>query len=227
MIIESKDRLNTAAPAPESAGQKKPKKQKTPKKPRKARGKNRLPEKRTMNLYYKPDRTTRPATVALYVLFALVCLLGLAKFLVYDVWMETNQARNSLASAQAELNGVMAELKDYNEVKERYQRYAATEEERELIDRMEILDLLDSAVGTSAEMQNISVSGNTVQLQFSGVTLAQTARIVRALEASPIVASTTVNTAATTRDGLAPDELDDSGLVQANVLIYLQKEAAE
>lgn len=225
MIIESKDRLNTAAPAPESAEQKNPKKQK---KPKKAKGKkNRLPEKRTMNLYYKPDRTTKPATVALYVLFALVCLLGLAKFLVYDVWMETNQARNSLASAQAELNVVMAELKDYNEVRERYQRYAATEEERELIDRMEILDLLDSAVGTSAEMQNISVSGNTVQLQFSGVTLAQTARIVRALEASPIVASTTVNTAATTREGTAPDEFDDSGLVQANVLIYLQKEAAE
>lgn len=228
MIIESKDRLNTAAPAPESAGQKKAKKQKNPKKPKKAGGKkNRLPEKRTMNLYYKPDRTTKPATVALYVLFALVCLLGLAKFLVYDVWMETNQARNSLAAAQAELNGVMAELKDYSEVKERYQRYAATEEERELIDRMEILDLLDSAVGSSADMQNISVSGNTVQLQFSGVTLAQTARIVRALEASPIVSATTVNTAATTRDGIAPDELDDSGLVQANVLIYLQKEAAE
>lgn len=37
-----------------------------------------VPTKRTMNLYFKPDRTTRPATVALYVLFVLVVLLGLS-----------------------------------------------------------------------------------------------------------------------------------------------------
>jgi len=51
------------------------------------------PVKRSMNLYYKPDRTTKPATVALYVLFALVCLLGLGKFLVYDIWVETREAQ--------------------------------------------------------------------------------------------------------------------------------------
>lgn len=38
------------------------------------------PAKRSMNLFYKPDRTTKPATIALYVLFVLVCLLGLGKF---------------------------------------------------------------------------------------------------------------------------------------------------
>ena len=46
------------------------------------------PTKRTMNLFYKPDRTTKPATIALYILFGLVCILGLSKFLVYDLWME-------------------------------------------------------------------------------------------------------------------------------------------
>ena len=51
-----------------------------------------VPTKRTMNLYFKPDRTTRPATVALYVLFVLVVLLGLSKVLVYDLWMEVDGA---------------------------------------------------------------------------------------------------------------------------------------
>ena len=37
------------------------------------------PTKTSMNLFYKPDRTTKPATAALYVLFVLVCLLGLGK----------------------------------------------------------------------------------------------------------------------------------------------------
>ena len=183
------------------------------------------PAKRSMNLYYKPDRTTKPATAALYVLFILVCLLGLGKFLVYDVWMDTVQAQRTLAAAEEQRSSVMLQLSDYAEVKERYSRYSATEEERELIDRMDVLALLDEAVGSTAEMNALSISGGTVQLQFSGVTLAQTAQIVSALEASPIVAYTMVNTAATTQDGAAP--ADDSAPVQASVLIQLQKEVTE
>lgn len=192
---------------------------------KKRQKKTRYPQKRTMNLYYKPDRTTKPATVALYVLFVLVCLLGLSKFLVYDIWMEKVQAQQALAAAENELNSIMLELSDYNEVKERYQRYSATDEERKLLDRMEVLDLLDSAVGSMAEINTISISGNTVQIQFSGVTLAQTAEIVRKLEASPIVERITVSTAATTQEGAAPN--DDSSPVRANAMINLQKEVAE
>jgi len=178
-----------------------------------------------MNLYYKPDRTTKPATAALYVLFALVCLLGLGKLLVYDVWMEAEEARRSLAAAEEELSGVMLELKDYNEVRERYSRYSATDEERALIDRMDVLALLDDAVGSTAQMSSIAISGDAAQIQFSGVTLAQTAQIVNALEASPIVAGTMVSTASTTQEGAAPS--DGSAPVQANVMIQLQKEVAE
>lgn len=177
------------------------------------------PAKRSMNLFYKPDRTTKPATIALYVLFILTCLLGLSKLLVYDLWTETNRARQALSAAETQLNDVMTELADYNEVRERYSRYSATGEERALIDRMEVLALLDSAVGPTAKMDSIAIAGDTVQVQFSGVTLAQTAQIVNALEASPIVASTMVNTASTT-------QAETSG-AQANVFIQLQKEAAE
>jgi len=184
-------------------------------------------QKRTMNLYYKPDRTTKPATIALYVLFVLVCLLGLGKFLVFDLWMETTQAQRALAATQEQLSDIMAELVDYNEVRERYERYSATEEERALIDRMDVLALLDDAVGATAKLESISISGATAQIQFSGVTLAQTAQIVNALEASPIVAGTVVNTASTSDDqeGAEPD--GDSAPVRAYILIQLQKEVAE
>lgn len=179
----------------------------------------RYPEKRNMNLFYKPDRTTKPATVALYALFAMVCLLGLCKILVYDVWEERNQARRALEAEQEKFNNVMLQLKDYDEVKERYVRYAATEEEQALIDRMEILAMLDETVGIEAIMGSISISGSTVQLQFSGATLAEIAQIVNRVEASPIVASTLVSTASTTAEGSAP--------VQANMVIQLQKEVEE
>ena len=178
------------------------------------------PAKRSMNLYYRPDRTTKPATIALYVLFILVCLLGLGKFLVYDLWAETAEARRALAAAEEQLDGVMLELTDYSEVWERYQRYSATDEERELIDRMKVLTLLDEAMGTTAAMDAVSISAGTVQVQFSGVTLAQTAQIVHVLEASPIVAGTTVNTASTTQEGAVPA----GASVQVDVLIDLRKE---
>ena len=226
MSVEFENRPAAAAPEGEEKPSRKDAKRakKEEKAAQKKAKKSRVPQKRTLNLYYKPDRTTKPATVALYVLFVLVCLLGLGKLLVYDLWVETTAAQRTLAAAEEQLNGVMRELTDYNEVRERYQRYSATDEERELIDRIEVLALLDEAVGSRAQMESIAISGDTVQILFSGVTLAQTAQIVQALEASPIVASTTVNTASTT-DENAPR--DDSAPVQANALIRLQKEVAE
>jgi len=76
------------------------------------------PIKRSMNLYYKPDRTTKPATAALYILFVLTCLLGLAKVMVYDLWAETRDAEQVLTLEQTRLEGVMAELADYGRVRE-------------------------------------------------------------------------------------------------------------
>ena len=178
-----------------------------------------FPAKRIMNLFYKPDRTTKPATVMLYVFFVLALLLGLSKITIYDLWVETSEAEQKRDLAAERLAAVMAELKDYDEVLDRYYQYAATEEEQANIDRMEVLALLDKAVGKTGEMTSISVSGDVVQLQFSGVTLAQTAQIVKALEQSDLVEGTTVNTAATTES--------DGALVQANVRIQLRREIPE
>lgn len=181
------------------------------------------PAKRSMNLYYKPDRRAKTAVLALYTLILLAGLLGLGRLLVYDVLQETAAAQEALAVAEEELNGVLLELADCGEIEGQYQRRTETDEEKNLVDRMEILALLDQAVGVTADMEMISVTGDTVRIQFSGVTLAQTARIVNALESSPIVAGTTVNTAATTQDAAARAGLP----VQVNVLIHLQKEAVK
>ena len=191
------------------------------------------PTKTSMNLFYKPDRTTKPSTIALYVLFVVVIMLGLAKWLVYDVWMEKVEAEQALAAAQDEFNSVMFQLTDYNEVQQRYFRYSATDEERALVDRMEVLAMLEAAVG-NAEMGNISISGDTVTTQLSNVTLAQVADIVSLLETSPMVAETVVHTAATAGDSQTGTNwwgetytTDDSrDLVQANITIQLQKEEA-
>lgn len=198
------------------------------------------PDKRTMNLFYKPDRTTKPATIMLYVLFVLACLVGFAKFMVLDVLVDTIQAQAALAAEEKRLEDMMEELADFDEVQERYSRYSATEEEETLIDRMDILALLDSAVGNKTSIESISVNGNTVQIQFVGADLAQTAEIVKTLEASPIVASIMVNTAVTTDqagsaaeggpaegDSGEDDPAGNMAPVKTGILIQFQKEVPE
>lgn len=177
------------------------------------------PVKKTMNLYYKPDRTTKPATAALYVLFVLVLLLGLSKVMVYDLWAEVRDARNSLSAAEGQLEDAMTSLADFAEVREEYLRRAPTEEELAAADRMEILALLDRAVGSAADMDSVSISGSGVQVRLSQVTLAQTAEIVMRLEESPVVESITVNTAAAT------GEAGDRG--SASLQIQLKKGGGE
>ena len=193
--------------------------------------KAKYPTKTSMNLFYKPDRTTKPSTIALYVLFVLVCLLGLSKVLVYDLWMENQAAQQGLAAAQDQLSSVMLQLADYDEVHQRYIRYSATDEERTLVDRMEVLAMLEETTG-SAEMNTISISGDTVQTQLSNVTLAQVAEVVNRLEASPLVADVVVHTAATSGNSTGRNwwgevyTADNWDLVQANITIQLQKEEA-
>lgn len=191
------------------------------------------PTKTSMNLYYKPDRTTKPSTVALYSLFALVILLGLAKWLVYDLWAEKTAADRALAAAQEELDSAMLQLADYDEIRLRYVRYSATEEEEKLVDRMDVLAMLDGAVG-NAQLNSIAVNGERVQVQLSNVTLARIAEIVRNLESSPLVAGTVVNTAATTGDNYTADPADEIfaaeeewDLVQANIMIELKNPETE
>ena len=179
------------------------------------------PTKTSMNLFYKPDRTTKPSTIALYTLFVLVLLLGLSKWLVYDLWMERVEAERAMTAAQNEYEGVMRQLTDYNEVQERYFRYSATDEERNLVDRLEVLAMLEETAGY-AGLYTISINGDRVQTQLSDVTLAQVAAIVNRLEASPMVAGTVVSTASTTGPGGI-----DGDLVQASITIQLQKEADE
>lgn len=173
------------------------------------------PVKRMMNLYFKTDRTVKPATIMLYVLFVLVVLLGLSKILVYDIWMERENARMEALEAQNSLNAVLAELKDYNNIKLKYQRYSATEEERAQTNRMEVVSLLDTAVGTMARISDYSINGTEISMQIDNITLAQVARMVQRLEESPLVAGTSVSTAASTTG--------NEDLVSAAVQIHLQE----
>lgn len=159
------------------------------------------PCKQHMNLYYKPDRTTFPATVALYILFVLALMLGFSKFMIYDIFVRCHDLENQVIVKERQLENIQEQLLDYREVKERYERYSATEEEETHIDCIEILDLVSRVVWIEADISSISIKDKNAVIKFSGVNLAQTSAIVSLLEKNPSVVKITVDTASSTISG--------------------------
>lgn len=159
-----------------------------------------LPTKRSMNLYFKVDRTTAPATIALYTLFTLVVLLGAAKLAIYDPWTQEQQLKQQALALEQRSVSQMQELKNYDQVLENYIRSTPTQEELSQADTMEVLDLIDRTIRPAATVSQVTIEDNQVLVSFSGVTLSRAAELVTQLEQSPLVTNPHVDTAATTED---------------------------
>lgn len=153
------------------------------------------PTKRTMNLYFRQDRTSAPATAALYILFALAVLLVLGKVAIYDPWAETTALEEQAAALEAQNAAQIEQLKDYNQVLQDYLRVLPTQQEQGLVDRLEILNLIDRVVRPAAQITKLSIKEDKVLLTFSGVTLSRAAELVTQLEQADFVATTSVDTA--------------------------------
>lgn len=181
------------------------------------KGKNiTYPSKRSMNLYFKEDRTTAPVTVVLYVAFALVLLLALSKLMIYDPWNEQKHLEQQLLILEQQQISQMAELKNYHQVLKEYVRVTPTEEELSQVDCLEILSLIDNTIRPVADISQISISENKVLISFSGVTLSQAGTLVSQLEQSPLVTNTSVDTAASTGK--------EQSLVEVHVYFEVAKE---
>lgn len=169
------------------------------------------PTKRSMNLYFKVDRTTAPATATLYVLFALAVLLALGKIMIYDFMMQEKQLENQLLSLEQRTVQHMQQLENYDQVLEDYIRSVPTQQEQDQPDVMELLSLIDTTIRPAARVSQVDIADNQVVISFSGVTLAQAADLVVRLEQSPLVADTQVDTASST-----------DGNQQVEVHVYFQ-----
>ena len=176
-----------------------------------ARKKAVYPTKRSMNLYFKVDRTTASATVALYVLFAVAVLLGLGKVMVYDLVMEEKQLESQVLELEQRTVQQLEQLERYDQVLEDYIRSFPTQRELEQADVMELLALIDTTIRPAARVSQVAIADNQVVISFSGVTLAQAAELVVQLEQSPLVSNTQVDTASSTK-----------GAEQVEVHIYFQ-----
>lgn len=189
------------------------------------KNKNKIPSKKVLNLYYKEDKTTRPSTIALYVLFILVVMLAVGKVAVYDKMIELEEVKTQLAQNQAHLDEQMAYLADYKDVSSQYSRYSFSylKSEEKVIDRMEILDMLEDTVFADSQIESVMITENVVSLSFSGLNLEETALLAKKIEGYEIVDNVAVSTASLNSNKKSEEEV----MVTKMVITLVSEETEE
>ena len=99
----------------------------------------------------------------------------------------------------------------------RYSYGWMTEDETNLVERMDILSLMETKIRPRAQIEDFSISGNVLTVNLEGITLEQTSSLVTLLESDPLVTSATVYKASN----------DDAEVKEVNMVIILAKEVTE
>lgn len=156
--------------------------------------KDAYPSKKTLNLYFKDDKTSKPSTIMLYCLFALVVLLASAKLFVYDVWAELEEEKKIYAQNEKLLQGYMEKLSGFGELKEEYNKYTFDylKADEKYCDRMDILNVIDQTIRKEARIERINIHANGVEVTFEGVNLEQTSILATKIEAYDNVKSVSI-----------------------------------
>lgn len=179
--------------------------------------KAKYPEKTSINLVIREEQGNPVLQIALFALF-LVAVLLFAKFGVADRIAAASEAERIYSQELSQLNALKEYNTDYTEVRDEYSRYSngyLNEEEKALLDRMEVLSLLEDEIMPYGDVQNINVTGAVLTVTISKVTLNTVSSIVESLQRNEQVAYVTVSTAAT-------GENEDNQQVTANMVIQLQ-----
>ena len=149
-----------------------------------------IPSKTTMNLAIREvNAADRKSNIIIAVVTILaILLLGKFGFLdVYSEWLAANDAKDA---AQQELNDVQMLLATYQNAADRYSHYYnsfLTDEEQALLDRIDLLDMMQIELFNQAHMVSVTVHGSEVTTQFSGVTLQQAGVLQAHLLQNPMV----------------------------------------
>lgn len=162
--------------------------------------KGQYPSKTELNLAVQYSASAmRGSTVAAF-LILLIAVGGFTKILVLDQLNRVNAAQDQVAVFRQQLDEEKAANDEYESVAEEYDRYfytGFTDEELSVVDRMEILNLLEEKLMSSAKVEDVSVSGNSVSVNLSDLSLQQLSDLISRLKESEIVEDVTVYSAGT------------------------------
>ncbi|GEM_PF-5096455 len=156
------------------------------------------PTKTRMNLYV---RTQDEDTLKRLILVAILLLLVIAaftKFGVIDRLKTLNVVRAQAAELEQKVADENAALESFAQIKEDYYRSTGlhlSDDEKLLRDRLQIMSVLNNAVGLDGTIDSYHITGNTAQISIRAESLEKVALISEALRANNLVNSVSMSRA--------------------------------
>lgn len=168
--------------------------------------------------------------VAAPAILAILLAAGLVgKFAVADRYIALSNAQARAGDQQAQVEQAKTRMDSYGALVDEYAHYTysgMTEDELALVDRVEVMDMLERVVMPQVAVTGWTMAGNQLTLPMTGDSLEKINGVVQLLQAEPIVDFCTVSTAATNQYTMQDDVVTGGG-VTAQVTVYLVKATAE
>ena len=153
-----------------------------------------VPSKKTMNFVHHESSFNLKKVLPIVIIIAIV-LAVFAKIGIMDPLAKKTAAYNELAAKQDQLAVINTKLAGYDELAMEYGRYSygwMNETEVNMVNRMDVLKLVEKEIATRAIIDNMAINNNVLTLNIHGITLEQASTMVRSLEESELVESASV-----------------------------------
>lgn len=165
---------------------------------------DRVPTKQTINFATVGVGKVKLTVVVPLTLFIIAAAAGFGKFMIADRLSEVNSLNAGVAGLRRELAEGYAEIESYGELNSIYAHYTYsgnTEAESAMVDRVEIMNLLERIVMARVNLLSWSVSGNQVNLSLTSHSLQNVRDMVKQLTQDDMVDNCTIGSAVTIGDG--------------------------
>ncbi len=171
------------------------------------------PSKKTMNFISDKQSKTNKLSIVIFVFF-MILLLIFTKFFVIDTVSKTNDLISAYNANKSELNSLNEKLSDYEQVEEKYNELVGVflnDDEKNCLNRTDIIKLLDDDVLPYVEITNFTISSNSVNVYTGVCSLNTISNVLSILQNDDRTHYVTINR--TVADS------EDNSLVSAEILI--------
>ena len=155
------------------------------------------PEKTYINLVVSDKKAmdVRRTVIAAILLAILVALF--TKFGVMDFYGRIADKQAELSAQTSELSAMKVRLANYDAVLEEYEGYESMSvgDDGLVVDAMQAFSLIDNYISPYARVASVSMSGDTMTLSLTEITLDGVGQVASSLYEQSIVQNVTVSTA--------------------------------
>ena len=175
--------------------------------------------KQSMNLAVFEKKQVNPVRILVTVLVLVLVFVVVGKFGIVDRYEKVDQARSAMQDQQDLYNALLIANAEYSDVLLEFNKYsfgAMTDEERAVADRGEVLDLIEGYLVSAAQIENVSLTANDLNVEMSGINLEKASSLMNNLMTDELVKNVTVSNANTKEDESNSGEnvVNNSGVAQ-------------